>query len=258
MRKPLRTRFWSSAITTRGGAAASVIGAAPPAGRDRRARSVQARANRARANRARATRPVRISSGCAGSRCAEPGCAPAGFPGGLRVHRKAGPHQPPAAGAGPGGKLAAVQCHPLAQAEQAPAGSSARGSWRSRPGRRPVVGYLHHQIPSAVVEPDAGARRPRVLDHIGQCLLDDAERRQVQAGRQARRHVAHVQFNGQPGCGHPVDERLELRQAGLRRSPGRLACRPRGPAASLLMSPRAGSPGGRLPAGRLPARRTKG
>ncbi len=55
-----------------------------------------------------------------------------------------------------------------------------------------------------------------MLEHVGQGLLDDPVRGQVEAWRQGPRYAADLQFDGQPGRDYPVDERLELRQAWLR------------------------------------------
>ena len=52
--------------------------------------------------------------------------------------------------------------------------------------------------------------------HVRQGFLDDTVGGQVGAGRQPPRRPAHLQLHGQPGGGHPADQRVELIQARLR------------------------------------------
>ena len=78
-----------------------------------------------------------------------------------------------------------------------------------------VVGDLDHQGVVPVVKGDRRRRLPGVLDHVGERFLDDTVGGQVHARRQCPRRAAYAELDGQPGGGHPLDERAGLVQAGL-------------------------------------------
>ena len=147
-----------------------------------------------------------------------------------------------AAGARAGREVAAEQRGALAHAGDPVAGPGHAAA-------APAVGDLDGQLPVLLVDADLALAGAGVADHVGDRLLDDAERRQVDVGRErlpaaAPVHVdLHARVQGRGG--QPVD----VGQAG-RRAQRRLP----GPG-SGLGAPQPGhhppQPGQRLPAGGL-------
>ena len=250
IRNPLRTRVWSSAITTRGGAGS-------PAGA-----SVLRPGQPVPAPEGRSPAPGRSAPG-------PPACGP-----GPATRRPAGAPPP-------------VRRRTAPSARAGRAGPARPRATRCRGPRRPGwpsgVGHLYHQLAVAVVEADAGPRLARVLEHVGQRLLDDPERGQVQSGRQPRGRSPSWRSTGspaavtrsmsgrswpRPGCGRrswrPAGQSpgssLAGASAGLSR-PSRwrssvMAARPLASTASSAAGPRPGRR--RAPAGpRRPARSSR-
>ena len=92
--------------------------------------------------------------------------------------------------AAPGGHLAAVDLHALADADQAVAERRRRGARRRR--RR---GPRARRASRHVADRDVGLRRARVLERVGQALLHDPVGREVDRARQRDRLALDVQLD---------------------------------------------------------------
>ena len=131
-----------------------------------------------------------------------------------------------AVAAAAGLERAAEQRDPLAHADGA----------RARAGRAPALGAgavvedRQLELVGAVAQAHLGAQRPRVLDHVGQRLLDDPVGREVDAGRQrprlrprprarprARRRARARSARGRRGRREPARARVPRHPAGAAR-----------------------------------------
>ncbi len=86
---------------------------------------------------------------------------------------------------------------------------------RRAPGA--VVAHLDPQLLGRVAEGHLGGARVRVLERVGQPLLDDAVRGEVDRARERERLALDVEPDGQAGSADLVRERLEPVEPGLRR-----------------------------------------
>ena len=124
--------------------------------------------------------------------------------------------QPPSS-RGPGLQPALVDRGALAHASQA-------GARPVRRGRRRAVGGVDHfelERLGTVLDAQPRARsRPRVLERVGQRLLDDAEDRQLQPrGERDLRPPGHLVADRQTRGAHVLQQLVELVEPGLRRQP---------------------------------------
>ncbi len=104
-----------------------------------------------------------------------------------------------------------------------------------------AVGDLQGQRVLLVSEGDPAAVRGRMLDHVGDRLLDHPVRRQVQPGGKRRALASDVQVHPDAGLGGPGDQAAQVPQAGGGHQPGS----PRAGRPSPVAR-RAGSCGGRI------------
>ena len=129
---------------------------------------------------------------------------------GILVVGDAGIDTEAAIGGGPDVERSAVDGDPLAHADQAvAAGSLGRPPCRE-PSSDTTTADCRPVARRAVRSPGALG----VAQRVGERLLHDAVRRQLDAGRQVRGAVRDVQVDGQPGVGHLVG------QAGRSADPG--------------------------------------
>ena len=80
-----------------------------------------------------------------------------------------------------------------------------------------VVEHLEVDRVGAVGDRDPGPRRARVLERVGERLLDDPVRRQVEARGKVGRLALDGQLDGQAGGAHGLGKVIEACEAGLRR-----------------------------------------
>ncbi len=93
---------------------------------------------------------------------------------------------------------------------------------RPRPAAATVVADLELELARPVAHHDLGARRPGVLERVGEALLHDPVGREVDPGRQRPRLALHPDAHGEPGLAHLAGELVEAGQAGLGRQGGPL------------------------------------
>ena len=117
----------------------------------------------------------------------------------------------------PGGHLAAVDLDPLADADEAVAEAVAR------PSARAVVAHLDLQLVGPVAEGHVGVAGARVLERVGQALLDDPVGGEVDAPRQRTGSPSTCSCTGRPGAADLLEQRVEAVEAGLRRELGVVA-----------------------------------
>ncbi len=111
----------------------------------------------------------------------------------------------------------------------APAGRAGPGRWPTRDPSaggaegagsgqhaRPGVDDLQPKVPLGVADVDLRSGARCMLEHVGQRLLDDPVRGEVDPGRQRPRLPFDGQLHRQAGEGDPVDELVEAAHAGLR------------------------------------------
>ena len=79
-----------------------------------------------------------------------------------------------------------------------------------------VVPYLDPQLVRPVADDHVRVARVRVPQCVGQALLDDPIRREVDSARKRERLTVDVQLDGQPGAADLVQQRVEAVQPGLR------------------------------------------
>ena len=111
----------------------------------------------------------------------------------------------------------AVDGEPLAQADQPAAVAGARPT---APGAPPVSVTSTRSWSAPYSTSDRRGRAGRVLDRVGQRLLDHPVGGQLDAGRQRTRLPGHGQLDRHPGVAHPLHQRVQPVEARLRRQVG--------------------------------------
>ena len=79
-----------------------------------------------------------------------------------------------------------------------------------------VVPHLDPQLVRPVADDHVRVAGVRVLQRVGQALLDDPIRREVDPARKRERLTVDVQLDGQPGAADLVEQRVEAVKPGLR------------------------------------------
>ena len=87
-------------------------------------------------------------------------------------------------------------------------------------GPDPVVADLELQLVGPVADGDLGDTRARVLERVGQALLDDSIRGEVDRPRQREGLAVDVEPDRQAGAPDLFHQRIETVEAGLRRELG--------------------------------------
>ena len=123
--------------------------------------------------------------------------------------------------AAPARHLAAVDLHALADARRA----RARGR-RSSARAVAVVADLDLQLVGAVADRHVGLAGVRVLERVGQALLDDPVGGQVDRARERVRLAVDVQAHRQAGAADLVHQRVEVAEPRLGRELDLLALAP--------------------------------
>src|SRR3954451_25101359 len=115
----------------------------------------------------------------------------------------------------PGFDLAPEHRNALAHAHKALAGHGA--ILGCSPDATPIVAYVDLHVIVAIAELDRGARRAGVLERVPERLLDDPERRQVDARLEPLAVALDLQVHLEAGLAGPLDEGVELVHARLGR-----------------------------------------
>ena len=131
-----------------------------------------------------------------------------------------------------GPELPAVHADPLPHSDDAVAGAGLAAAAGSRP--LAAVGHLERQRVLLVGDGHPAAVRCRVLDHVGDRLLDHPVRGQVQPGGKPGPLAADVEVHPDAGLGGPLDQAVQVRQPGAGTSAG--------PAPPARRCPRPGAP----------------
>src|SRR5688572_24694862 len=97
-------------------------------------------------------------------------------------------------GCGPRVHLAAVDLHPFADADEAVAETVGRR------GARAVVDDFELDLVGAITDDHVGVAGVRVLERVGQALLHDPIRRQLDRAREREGVTVHVQPDRKPGA----------------------------------------------------------
>src|SRR4051794_18659407 len=114
----------------------------------------------------------------------------------------------------PGFDLAPEHRNALAHAHQALAGHGA--ILGCSPDATPIVAYVDLHVIVAVAEPHRRTGGTGVLEGVAQCLLDDPERRQVDARLEPLALALDLDVDLEARLARPLHERVELVHARLR------------------------------------------
>src|SRR6185436_332074 len=79
-----------------------------------------------------------------------------------------------------------------------------------------VVADLEPEVRGAVVHVDLRVLRPGVLEGVGEALLHDPVRREVETGRERDRFTVASYLHGQAGRPYVGHERVEVVEPGVR------------------------------------------
>ena len=109
---------------------------------------------------------------------------------------------------------APVRLDPLAHSDDSQPRSVRR---RRAAGPAPVVGDLDLQLVVEIPNRDQGTRRTGVLDHVGERLLDDPVRGEVERLRKRDPLALHGKLDGQPARPRLLDQPVQVVDPGLRR-----------------------------------------
>jgi hypothetical protein len=128
-------------------------------------------------------------------------------------------HQVAAARQRPRGEVAAVEGGTFPHPDEP---ASLAGVGRGGSAAATVIGDHQFEFAFPISDAHGRVRRSCVLDDVGERLLGDAVRDEVQPGRQRHWFALDVDFNQDAGNRDLVDEGVEASQAGLRREFGRV------------------------------------